>query len=409
MNLGKSMRKILMNSLQNISRIYGVDRNNLPAIMSRLYRETRTRNHYGGAIIEAYLANKIVLAPLMDHNLSKIQTFIGKNSDPKLLYAIILTRYQKDLLNFRVQGGRTYNKETIALAEQINSQHPINKDIKQYKRVPAVKSRTQIFDCRVKINYPEGDEYFLKIVNSEKFKSTFTSYFPEEVYYKTKQFSESQLGFPLMPWYHLIAATKGLMDVRLSRYVNQTAAEQYFASENKLQSNQKIESQSNKLTMILNVLKSAEIYLLKENMLSFEDFAVTVSDENARLLPLLNPERTRPIGYSLGSFKQSVQVRFRCKTEGNILIVLSCKDVVANNGKMPIKLDYTYLSVGNKIIIADKRITAKSTEPFTYQFRAGHNVVYDIVLRWSVHNYGDKEFLNIIENIIKDDVAYNLS
>ena len=410
-NLGKSMHNILISSLDKISKIYGVDRNNLPVLMSRLYRETRTRNHFGGGIIETYLSNKIILAPLMDINLSKIQIFNEKNSDPNLLYAVILTRYQKDLLNFKIQGGRSYKKETIELAEKINSKYPLNVNINKYQRVPipVTEIKTQIFDSHERINYPEGDSYFLKILNSEKFKSSFTSYFPEEIYYKTKQFSENQLGFPLMPWYPLIAATKVLMDVKLSRYMAKDTAEQYWETENQIQSKQKAESQSNKIALMLNIFQTARIYLVKENITTIEDFVIAVSDENGKVIPLLNSERNRFIGYMLESYKQNINIRFKCKTDGEVLVLLNSKDLIKrNNERSPIVIDYTSVFVNQNAIFENQVIVANAFNPHHIKFTVNHDEVYDLTIKWQIHGYTDEEFTKIIKNMIEDKEIYNI-
>ena len=392
-----------------MSKLYGVDKNNRPVIMSRLYRETRTRNHYGGAIIESYLANKLIIAPLMNHNLSKISLGNEKISDPKLLYALILTRYQKDLLNFKVQGGRTYGKDIIELAEQINGKYPLDPSIKIYKRSPVAETGTQIFDCQENnIHYPEGDEYFFKILHSEQFKSAFTSYFPEEVYYKTKKFSESQSAYKLMPWYPLIAATKILLDVKTGRYMNEEFTGQYFNSDNRVQSVQKSISQSKKLDIILNYFKTAKISLVNDKMLQITDFAVSVFDENARLIPLVNSPGNRYIGYTVESNKQNLQIKFQCKTDSEVSIFLSCNNVMADNKKLPIQLDYTYLSINGNDIISDRRITVTGDAPAFFKMRVNSNEIYNVVLRWEIYNYSDQEFLNLITTMMTDDVSYNL-
>ena len=346
----------------------------------------------------------------MNHNLSKISLGNEKISDPKLLYALILTRYQKDLLNFKVQGGRTYGKDIIELAEQINGKYPLDPSIKIYKRSPVAETGTQIFDCQENnIHYPEGDEYFFKILHSEQFKSAFTSYFPEEVYYKTKKFSESQSAYKLMPWYPLIAATKILLDVKTGRYMNEEFTGQYFNLDNKVQSVQKSSSQSKKLDMILNYFKSARIYLTNNNMLQLSDFAVGVSDENSRLMPLVNAPGNKYIGYTFESIKQNLQIRFQCKANAEISIFLGCKDAIADNKKLPIQLDYTYLSINGNVIISDKKIVANGDAPFVFRMKVNGNEIYDVILRWEIHNYSDQEFLSLITTMMNDNVSYNLS
>ena len=88
-----------------------------------LYRETRTRNHFGRSAVESLLSNTVALSPLLDKDLYRLIP-CGKNGDRNLLCALIISRYAGNLLGFPFEGGRVIDDTTVALAESINRMMP---------------------------------------------------------------------------------------------------------------------------------------------------------------------------------------------------------------------------------------------------------------------------------------------
>ena len=96
-------------------------------LMSTLYRETRCRNHFGKQIVEAYLANIIMLSPLMDSDLYKLKLASGECPDRNLLSALILERYAPELTEIRFDSGKSIKPETAKYVRKLCGQYPCQK------------------------------------------------------------------------------------------------------------------------------------------------------------------------------------------------------------------------------------------------------------------------------------------
>lgn len=92
--------------------------------MQSFYRDTRCRHHFGKDTARNYCGGAILLSPLLDKDLHKLSLSSAQCADENLLCAIILSRYQPDLIDFPFEGGRSIAKETIAFAKALNAKHP---------------------------------------------------------------------------------------------------------------------------------------------------------------------------------------------------------------------------------------------------------------------------------------------
>ena len=121
--------------IKNIERMYP-DCKNPDMLDTRLYMETRVRNHYGKSFAERYFANIITIAPMLDPELLKIKAGI------KLLPAVIFARYCPDLLYFDVEGNRNFTNEEIAYANELCSKYPKKRFTKPKQRFVLSKIET---------------------------------------------------------------------------------------------------------------------------------------------------------------------------------------------------------------------------------------------------------------------------
>ena len=84
------------------------------------YRETEERNCHGKEIVENFLANVLILSPLMDPMLRKLTLNSRLCKDKNLLYAIIYTRYTPALLDIPFDSGHAIQKQTVEFAQKLN-------------------------------------------------------------------------------------------------------------------------------------------------------------------------------------------------------------------------------------------------------------------------------------------------
>ena len=157
--------------------------------------------------------------------MSKIRLVTEKNSDPQLLFALIFVRYQKELLNFKIQGKRAFDKKTIELAERINEQFPLTIPLKAWSgdSTESVASSDDKKSIDLSkdgvVAMTAARKYMLDASRTRRFRDVFTSQFSEEIYWKAQQFAtENWDGVaPLYRLTPLIATVKVLTDIDVAQ------------------------------------------------------------------------------------------------------------------------------------------------------------------------------------------------
>lgn len=119
-----SSEKILKSAFDSICKKYKCEDTESIELVQYLYQETRCRSHYGKNMVGRYFRNAIMLSPALDPLVRTLRIDTPECQDPRLLLAVIFTRYEPDLLKFPFQGKRTIEPETIAFAEKINKRFP---------------------------------------------------------------------------------------------------------------------------------------------------------------------------------------------------------------------------------------------------------------------------------------------
>ena len=69
--------------------------------------------------MEAIPSNIVSLAPLLDTELQKLKLNLKECTYNKLLLFLIFTRYCPNLLNYKFEGKRSINADTIEFAKKI--------------------------------------------------------------------------------------------------------------------------------------------------------------------------------------------------------------------------------------------------------------------------------------------------
>lgn len=159
--------------------------NDIPRL---LYREIRTRIHFGKQTAERFFGNDFHINPLIDSNLYKITVNDDKCDDYYLLVALILVRYCPELLEFKFEGNRKIEKATIEYAKEINRKYPLEK-------IPSDVA---------------PNDYLLNIFKSEEFNNKYLEYYEPKVYNRIIKDVQVRKHFPLTNVYPAI----GIMKIR---------------------------------------------------------------------------------------------------------------------------------------------------------------------------------------------------
>ncbi|MBR0060353.1 MAG: hypothetical protein IJP68_02635, partial [Selenomonadaceae bacterium] len=102
--IANSIEKIIESGFHAVRDKYKIADGDSPYIPQLLYQEVRARTHYGKESLGHYLKNKITLSPALDPGVRTLKLNTKECPDPKLLMALLFTRYAPDLLKFPFEG-----------------------------------------------------------------------------------------------------------------------------------------------------------------------------------------------------------------------------------------------------------------------------------------------------------------
>ena len=200
-----------------------------------IYRETRCRYHYGKAILEGFLANIIIISPMLDPDLSRLKLSTEDCPDENLLFARILDRYTPGLLEVPFEGGRSIQAETAAYARELNRKYPFSPDS---GAVPVQRENMAAENGAADGPGPaasieEADEVLRKAVLSSAFRKQFEDIFDESAYNSVLWFMANKKFFPLsvayaaigIVWMRRITDLSGTPETTCSRYMAELAEE----------------------------------------------------------------------------------------------------------------------------------------------------------------------------------------
>lgn len=122
-----SIRSVLDGSFDELRRVQKLVGRIDPEsnLMADYYRDTRCRNHFGRACVEAMAANILTLTPLMDADLHRLRLTTGDCDDRNLLAAVIFERYAPQLVDVSFEGGRAIRQQTYAYAHELCERFPL--------------------------------------------------------------------------------------------------------------------------------------------------------------------------------------------------------------------------------------------------------------------------------------------
>ena len=196
-------------------------------ISSDLYYRGRTRNHYGKASVEGFIANIYLIQPLIDPDIKRIKFNLnGKYSHDLIAY--IYLRFAHDLIYFPIQGNRTLNQESIKKAQKIISlagPYEIKTDFNENffvdnkKKCPVPPSNENL----------DADEYLKRFFNSSQFIENINNVYDNSIYEWAKESSNKSNFFPLRHGYGLLAISITIKNLlRNQKYMNKSLESKKF-------------------------------------------------------------------------------------------------------------------------------------------------------------------------------------
>ena len=209
---------MLRDTFKKIQEKHNISDSNSKLLTSLLYKETRCRNHFGKSNTANYLTNRIEFQPLLDPILHKLKLSTDLCPDNNLLISVIFSRYCPELLNFKFEGNRKIDKETIDFSKKINEKYPFKKE---HMDLVSESNDNQIFIPKTlskmvgneKIDINQIKKFIQEIFLSDYFRELFEANFPKEIYSRIKIQMDFKTFFLPENIYSALAMVKIINDI----------------------------------------------------------------------------------------------------------------------------------------------------------------------------------------------------
>ena len=164
-----------------------------------LYMWGWNKNHFGKSIIEKLFGNDIVLAPLLDYDLYRLNQVDAGNRDHDLLYALIYDRYCPELLNFPINGNRKIAQATIERARELNRLYPFRAPQISVKDFSVVNGNLPDLDAMASeaaADIRDEQQVAVEVFHDQDIKRAFCEKFGEEPYREAERLLEELDFYP---------------------------------------------------------------------------------------------------------------------------------------------------------------------------------------------------------------------
>lgn len=375
----ENIRSGIQNNLNNVKQKYTSNEND---IVSNLYRDTRCRNHFGKAVVENYFGGYITLSPLLDRNLHKLKLNCDGCKDKNLLMAIILTRYDKDIIKFKFDSGKVIAEQTIKYAEEINKKYPYIKTTRSF-----VKKQHQtendlpvvVYNNKKACTTDDVNSFIEKVFLSSHTRKSFELLYGEHVYNSIFNDRQKQKWHPQQQAITVIAICKFLQDTIVSQNVNSSdCANSLYEHKNYINNC----TNTLKNHPYIQDLITARLDIINQGSDKNDIEIKYISDSNS-IITTPSWYRNNGIGHMLRSVAGKLDIEFKCIKSGNLTISLKSQDIkeYGTNGLM---LDYKYFKVNNDIVFDDIRALSYAS-PFKFNKKVKDGEIIKISVSWEPH------------------------
>lgn len=199
------VKKIINESLSELALEFNIENKKSKDLFDLIFTETRCRNHFGKFSVAEYFTNKILFTPLVDPDLHKLKIVTDECDDKYLLYTLIFVRYCPKLLDFKVEGNRVFNKDTIEYAKKISELKKFT--LKDFDYISGPDLSNNSVDFNSGFMWEDIDNYLMEVYNQKSFEFEFKKVFPNRLYSKLRQFVLNSVYFPLgsiYPVFHIL-------------------------------------------------------------------------------------------------------------------------------------------------------------------------------------------------------------
>ncbi len=382
--------RITVSSLKKMNDDYEVNDLESKRLLHLLLIENRLRHHFGKLSVERYMRNLIRFRPLEDPEFMKLKLSTKDCDDDNILMAVIFLRYCPKLLEFRVQGGRKIDEETLQKAREINKIKPFVH--KQYEFIsgPPI-DREQIEENKRNFSYPFGrnkavNDYLKEIFYSRKFEMEFKKYFTDTLYNNITKSIETKQYFPFQRAFPAISVMKIIDDINFS----QSKKDYTFSSWLTSYRDDKYENNDSVLPMnrrsLLNYATARIDMVNKGN----QDNSLEVLEVSDNFADVDYPEWLKKedgSGLIAVSQKGALDLKVKCINDGELNMYLKSRDIKDENRiRFPIYIDYTKCTINGEDILTENTLATHS-KPYLISRTVKDSEILDIHLEWKPFDY----------------------
>lgn len=383
--LSRSVETILQAGFRAVSDKHKIRNADSIDIPQRLYLETQCRNCYGKDALRNYLNGNVQLSPWFDPAIRTLSPTTKDCSDYNLLTALILTRYEPQLLEFPFEGNRTIAPETIDYARKLNERFP--------RSTPDESSKVIWFHCQssdsrakkllnAKHNNPKIASDLVASCLKAMFESgktygLFSAYFDTELYHVTPVDQASHL-------YTVLGIAKVLEDVEISsrnrpQYQTMTRfLEEDFTA---------VYDDAQILRNIIPYITARiDIKLTPKGKGKSKFEILTVSDNRASIA---KPGwlQNKGIGYTVTSMAGKLEFVAKANVDGQIRLLLkgiNILDAEDKTKRIPYWIDYNNLTI-NGTTIFDTVTPAWHDKAYNHDVNVKAGEEIKIQIEWLPH------------------------
>lgn len=385
----ESTRRLFVKKTDELSEIYGLKADS-KRLSSILYRESRNRHHFGKGFVEAYLKNWITLAPLSDQLLSRLKIATKDCRDDLFIITLIFSRYCPDLLNFRVEGDRKFNDDTIEYCRMLNEKYPLKHKDLDYVEGPGPDKK--IVNKKAILRFGQQAQLFKDIFTSDSFIRDYEKHFTKKSYRFIRKTMYKDSHY-LSDVHSSIDILKVYDYIDFNRNLNYDSVGGWYESYPLFKSDEfEMDRQMDKYrTLRVDIVsKCAGDKNIEVISCSDGDLRHNVHDWLDKGKGLVNVFKTQ---------RSKMNLKIRAVSEGEITVKLRVENVKDINGNhFPLFVDCTNLKIDDEVLIDDHTLISRAGFKFTKEVAADDTLTVDV--EWmpfnesSVYDLGDIIALN---------------
>ena len=349
-SLNESVERLFNRTIDKISAKYNLDKDS-KEIISRHYKETRSRYHPGKQSVEYFLINDYLLNPLLDEELYMLKRTTKDCDDERLLFALILSRYCPKLLNFDFDSNRSFDENTLKYAKELNEKFPWipKKFDKISKNSDSIEEKHETNSNSFEIK--DIDKFLENIFYSKSFEMEFKKHFSDLSYNKIHNIVQKLNYFPLK----FVCTSIGILKtINAIEYNNLRNKNEEYWFDNFLENS----TRDNK-TRIIKESKLTKYITSRIDIKSFgKDNKIEILYNSDSLSSVNRPrwfKNNAGEGVVIESDKGSIDLEIKTINEGKLKIWFRGIDYRDNNNKrFPIYINYIRSTINGEEILKNK-------------------------------------------------------